>query len=266
MKIVDTHAHLYGERYSNDLSEVVARAQNHGVDRILLPNIDESSINDLKSSVAQYPGYLIPMMGLHPTSVSKAWKAQLDVIRQELESARYIAVGEIGIDLYWDLSLKEEQTAVFEEQLKWSAELNLPVVIHSRNAIPEAVASIRKIGKESLRGVFHSFGGTVNELQSILELKNFMVGINGMVTFKKSDLGDVLLHCQLENIVLETDSPYISPVPYRGKRNESAYLTEVLKKISEVYQTSPQEVALITSQNSNRLFGIESYLNCFSDS
>ncbi len=257
MRIVDTHAHLYGADFKDDLGEVVGRARKSGVTNILLPNIDESSIDDLKYSVGQFPDILIPMMGLHPTSVTKEWEAQLDVIYRELMSNKFVAVGEIGLDLYWDVSLREEQVKAFEKQLIWSIYLDLPVAIHSRNAIPEVIASVKKIGEKSLRGVFHSFGGTIEELQSILELKNFMIGINGVITFKNSGLRSVLLDCGLEKILLETDSPYLSPVPYRGKRNEPAYLSEVLKQLSDIYHLSEEEIASATSENAKQLFGIE---------
>ena len=193
--MVDTHAHIFAEEFKDDLSEVVLRARKVGVKKILLPNIDESSIIDLKSCVLQYPDLFIPMMGLHPTSVTADWKQQLDIIYNELNCNDYIAVGEIGIDLYWDKMLQAEQVAVFEEQLKWSAEKDLPVSIHFRNATKEVINSIKRIGEESVRGVFHSFGGSKEELSDILQLSNFMIGVNGVVTYKNSGLAETLIHC-----------------------------------------------------------------------
>ena len=254
--MVDTHAHIFAEEFKDDLSEVVLRARKVGVKKILLPNIDESSIIDLKSCVLQYPDLFIPMMGLHPTSVTADWKQQLDIIYNELNCNDYIAVGEIGIDLYWDKMLQTEQVAVFEEQLKWSAEKDLPVSIHFRNAAKEVINSIKRIGEESVRGVFHSFGGSKEELSDILQLSNFMIGVNGVVTYKNSGLAETLIHCPKDRLVMETDSPYLTPVPFRGKRNESSYLSIIIKKLSEIWQLDENSVMNITNQNVNHVFGL----------
>lgn len=259
MRIVDTHAHLYLENFDSDLNDVVARAKLIGVEKVLLPNIDKTSISNLKHTVDKYPSFFIPMMGLHPTSVSEDWKQQLEIIYNELNNSKYIAIGEIGIDLYWDKSSKERQVAAFERQLEWSIEKRWPVAIHSRDAISEVIQSIKNVGNKSLFGVFHSFGGSVEELERILELENFYIGINGVVTYKKSGLTETLLHCGLEKIVLETDSPYLAPVPHRGKRNESGYLSEILKKLSEIYHKTEEEIAEITTKNAYCLFNIASY-------
>ncbi|MEA4949669.1 MAG: TatD family hydrolase [Petrimonas sp.] len=256
MKIVDTHAHLYLDAFDNDLDDVVVRARAIGVEKILLPNIDETTVSDLKQTVDRYPSFFIPMMGLHPTNVREDWEQQLEIIYDELSRPGYIAVGEIGIDLYWDKSSKERQVAAFERQLGWSIEKKLPVTIHSREAIPEVIQSIKKIGKKELSGVFHSFGGSMNELKEILELGNFYIGINGVVTFKKSGLDETLKNCGLENIILETDSPYLAPVPYRGKRNEPTYLSEIVKKLSAIYRKTEEEITQITTRNAYRLFNI----------
>ena len=254
--MVDTHAHIFAEEFKDDLSEVVLRARKVGVKKILLPNIDESSIIDLKSCVLQYPDLFIPMMGLHPTSVTADWKQQLDIIYNELNCNDYIAVGEIGIDLYWDKMLQTEQVAVFEEQLKWSAEKDLPVSIHFRNATKEVINSIKRIGEESVRGVFHSFGGSKEELSDILQLSNFMIGVNGVVTYKNSGLAETLIHCPKDRLVMETDSPYLTPVPFRGKRNESSYLSIIIKKLSEIWQLDENSAMNITNQNVNHVFGL----------
>ncbi|HMM17706.1 MAG TPA: TatD family hydrolase [Petrimonas sp.] len=256
MKIVDTHAHLYLDAFDNDLDDVVVRARAIGVEKILLPNIDETTVSDLKQTVDRYPSFFIPMMGLHPTNVREDWEQQLEIIYDELSRPGYIAVGEIGIDLYWDKSSKERQVAAFERQLGWSIEKKLPVTIHSREAIPEVIQSIKKIGEKELSGVFHSFGGSMNELKEILELGNFYIGINGVVTFKKSGLDETLKNCGLENIILETDSPYLAPVPYRGKRNEPTYLSEIVKKLSAIYRKTEEEITQITTRNAYRLFNI----------
>lgn len=256
MMMVDTHAHIFAEEFKNDLSEVVLRAMDAGVKKILLPNVDESSINDLKSTVELYPDFFIPMMGLHPTSVSTDWKQQLDIIYKELDSSDYIAVGEIGVDLYWDKSLQTEQINAFEEQLKWSAEKDLPVSIHFRNATKEVINSIKRVGEESLRGVFHSFGGSKDELDNILQLNNFMIGVNGVVTYKNSGMTETLIHCPKDRLVMETDSPYLTPVPYRGKRNESSYLCYIVNKISEIWGLEVIEVNRHINQNVNKMFGL----------
>ncbi|HBL34857.1 MAG TPA: hydrolase TatD [Porphyromonadaceae bacterium] len=256
MRLIDTHAHLYSEDFANDLGEAVERAQASGVKKVLLPNIDVSSVRALQETVRSFPAFFIPMMGLHPTSVKEDWQEQLSVIREELNRTKYIGVGEIGIDLYWDETFREQQIRVFEEQLVWSKEKGLPVSIHSRNAFNEVVQSIKRVGERSLCGVFHSFGGSKEELQTALSFKNFYIGINGVVTFKNSGLSETLKGCPLERIVLETDSPYLAPVPYRGKRNESSYLTEIARKLSEITGLDPEEVAERTTLNAYTIFNI----------
>ena len=258
MSIVDTHAHLYLDAFEDDLDEVVARAGAVGVEKVLLPNIDETTIQPLRSSVDRYPSFFLPMMGLHPANVGEEWEEQLEIIRKELERPGYVAIGEIGIDLYWDKSTKQRQVAAFERQLEWSIEKGLPVAIHSREAIPEVIQSIRNVGERELFGVFLSFGGTVAELEAILELGNFLIGINGVVTFKKSGLPETLKGCGVEKIILETDSPYLAPTPYRGKRNEPSYLTEVIRQLAAIYGKEAEEIASITRENAFKLFGLNS--------
>jgi TatD DNase family protein len=254
MKLIDTHAHLYAEEFQEDLTLVVERAKAVGVENVLLPNVDETTIIPLRKLTTHYPDFFLPMMGLHPTSVTANWKQQLETIYTQFLTLNCIAVGEIGIDLYWDQSLQQEQTVVFEEQLRWSIEKDLPVSIHSRNATFEVIQSIKKVGKEKLRGVFHSFGGNIDELKAILEMSNFYVGINGVLTFKNSKLGETLRHCPRERVILETDAPYLTPHPYRGKRNESAYLSLILQKLAEVWEINREEAAYITSNNARNLF------------
>lgn len=256
MMLIDTHSHIYADEFKDDIANVIFRAGQIGVQRILLPNIDEESIAPMKKIVGEYPDFFMPMMGLHPTSVTADWRLQLDKIYDELNTAKYIAVGEIGIDLYWDKTFEKEQIEVFETQLKWSIEKDLPVSIHSRNASLEVVRSVEKVGADSLSGVFHSFGGNIDELNAMLNLKNFYIGINGVVTFKNSGLSETLQHCPLSRIVLETDAPYLAPVPYRGKRNEPSYLKEIVQKLSEIYRKSEEEIADITTTNAERLFNL----------
>lgn len=256
MNLIDTHAHLFAEEFRDDFKQVIARAKETGVEHVLLPNIDVSTIPALKRCVLEEPGYLYPMMGLHPTSVGVDWEQQLGVIRRELDAGNYIAVGEIGIDLYWDNSFRHEQVMAFETQLQWSIEKNLPVSIHTRNAIEEAISSIRKVGERSVRGVFHSFGGTKAEMEEILSLHNFFIGINGVVTFKNSGLADTLAHCPIDRVVIETDAPYLAPLPYRGKRNESAYLAYIVAKLAMIWGKSEEKIAMVTSRNSRELFNL----------
>lgn len=260
MKIIDTHAHLYLEHFESDIAEVVRRAKSAGVEKILLPNIDVETLTPLKHLSETYEDFFIPMMGLHPTSVKpEDWKQQLQSIYNELNRGKYIAVGETGLDLYWDKSTLDIQQQAFEEQLRWSIEKNLPVVIHSRNAIPEAVESVKKVNRKNLFGVFHSFGGNRTELEEILKLDGFYIGINGVVTFRNSGLKEILPLCSLDRLIIETDSPYLAPVPYRGKRNESSFLKEIVKVIAQVYGVSEKIIADTTTQNACNLFGIRRF-------
>lgn len=256
MSIIDTHSHIFDEQFNSDIDSVIARAKTNNVEYILLPNIDSSTIGDLLELSDKYPNYALPMMGFHPTSVTADWQNELFIIKKEFTKRKFVAVGEIGIDLYWDKSLEAEQKLAFEEQLRWSIEFDLPVSIHSRNATLEAVECIHRVGKEKLRGIFHSFGGSEEELERIIDLKNFKIGINGTVTYKKSTLPEVLKKTNLSHIVIETDAPYLPPVPYRGKRNEPSYTTYVAAKLAEIYETSIEDVENITSENAKKMFGI----------
>ena len=255
--LIDTHAHLYVNDYFEDLTQVVQRSKQKHVEKVILPNIDVSTIQLLKNVVRDHPTFFQPMMGLHPTSVKQDYKEQLDLIYKELDSNNdYVAIGEIGIDLYWDATFIKEQTEVFETQLKWSIEKDLPVSIHSRNSYQEIISSLRRTGHEKLRGVFHSFSGNLSDLNELLKFEKFYFGINGIVTFKNSTLRKVLKHCPIEKIVLETDSPYLSPAPYRGKRNEPMYLEQINKALSDIYGIDSAEMAQISKTNAKLLFDI----------
>lgn len=255
--LIDTHAHLYVNDYFEDLTQVVQRSKQKHVEKVILPNIDVSTIQLLKNVVRDHPTFFQPMMGLHPTSVKQDYKEQLDLIYKELDSNNdYVAIGEIGIDLYWDATFIKEQTEVFETQLKWSIEKDLPVSIHSRNSYQEIISSLRRTGHEKLRGVFHSFSGNLSDLNELLKFEKFYFGINGIVTFKNSTLREVLKHCPIEKIVLETDSPYLSPAPYRGKRNEPMYLEQINKALSDIYGIDSAKMAQISKTNAKLLFDI----------
>ena len=256
MGIIDTHTHIFASEFDQDIAEVVDRAKRAGVTKILLPNIDVESVHRLHKLSDKYPDYCFPMMGLHPSSVTSNWEQDLNQIKENFSKRKYIAVGEIGIDLYWDKTLAQEQKLAFEEQLRWSREYDLPVSIHSRDAISEVIESIKNVGADNLRGVFHSFGGTLEEMQAILSLKNFYLGVNGVVTYKNSKLPEVLKEANLSHIVIETDAPYLPPVPYRGKRNEPSYTKEIVEKLSEIFSCSIEEVEKITANNAQSIFSL----------
>jgi TatD DNase family protein len=256
MYLIDTHTHIFSEEFDSDLAETMQRAEAMGVKKFCLPNIDVESMERLHALVKKQPANCYPMMGLHPTSVGPDYRQALETIKAQFEKQKYIAVGEIGLDLYWDKIYLQEQIQAFEEQLQWSIDLNLPVAIHTREAFPYVFESIYKIGSEKLRGVFHSFGGSRQELEEALRCKNFMIGINGVITYKKADFRDYLPLCPIERILLETDAPYLSPVPYRGKRNEPAYILNVVEKLSEVYRLPVETIAQKTTENAIRLFNL----------
>ena len=254
MYLVDTHTHIFLNEFNSDIDEVILRASESGVKKFYLPNIDRETIPQLKALTKKYSDCCFPMMGLHPTSVNDNYRKELAVIYQELTSTQYIAIGEIGIDLYWDKTFRQEQIKAFEEQLRWSIELDLPVAIHTREAFPDVFDSLRRVGAKKLRGIFHSFGGSEEELKTALEFKNFLLGINGVVTYKNAQFREYLRIAPLERIVLETDAPYLTPVPHRGKRNEPAYLIHIAKKLAEIYTVSEETIIEQTTFNAEQLF------------
>ncbi len=254
MALIDTHSHIYQEDFDADLSQVITNARNAGVSRILMPNIDLESVERMHVLSERYPEYCLPMMGLHPTSVTANHQTDLTIIKNYFSERKYIAVGEIGIDLYWDKTYLKEQIETFEEQLRWSIELDLPVVIHNRDAFSYVIESIKKVGAHQLRGIFHSFGGTQEELEEILGLEDFLIGVNGVVTFKNSKAGDTIRSCPLDKIVVETDAPYLAPVPYRGKRNEPAYILKTAEKLAELFQINISQICDITTTNADKMF------------
>ncbi|MBK9291627.1 MAG: TatD family hydrolase [Bacteroidetes bacterium] len=257
MKLIDTHAHLYLEEFDGDRREVMQRALQAGVQLMLLPNIDQASIGPMMQMCRQWPENCRPMMGLHPTYVKDDYRRQLDLIGQVLfdNTNQYIGVGEIGIDLYWDKTHAAAQEEAFEEQLGWAARLGFPVAIHTREAFEVILKIVEKLQDGRLKGVFHCFTGGAEEARRILDL-GFYFGIGGVVTYKNSDLPHVLSQIPPESIVLETDSPYLPPVPHRGKRNESAFIVEVVSKLSQVYATDVEEMARLTTQNASKLFNL----------
>jgi TatD DNase family protein len=254
MYFIDTHTHIFLEEFDSDIREVVHRAKGAGINGIYLPNIDVESIERLHILSDRYSGLCYPMMGLHPTSVGTDFKKDLTLIESWLGKREYIAIGEIGVDLYWDKTFLKEQIEAFETQLQWSIERNLPVAIHTREAFPVVFESLYRVGANKLRGVFHSFGGSREELEEIVRLQNFMVGINGVVTYKNAKFRDYLPLLPIERILIETDAPYLPPVPHRGKRNEPANLPVIAGKLAEIYELSLEVIAEKTAGNALKMF------------
>jgi TatD DNase family protein len=252
----DSHTHLYLNAFQDDRDEMIQRAIDAGVTRMLLPNIDSSTIDSLFSLTKRFPDHCYPMMGLHPTSVKENYKVELRLIEEALGHKDIIAIGETGIDLYWDKTFLKEQEEVFTTQICWAMELDLPLVIHARNSFQEIFSVLDRAGGPDLRGVFHSFTGGPEELERALSY-NFMIGINGIVTFKNSNLGEVVRAIPTNRILLETDAPFLAPVPYRGRRNESSYLVETAVKVAEIHNLSREEVARVTSENAEQLFRLK---------
>ncbi len=254
--MIDTHSHIYEPEFNADREEVITRAKQAGVEYILLPNINASSIAPMLDLCSRHPGYCFPMLGLHPEDVKEDYKQVLADMKARLKAPDhpYIAIGEVGLDYYWDKSKAKEQEEAFRTQIEWAIEYRLPLMIHSRSAHRQLVTAISEYKGEALSGVFHCFGGSKEVAQELLQFPNFMLGIGGVVTYKNSRLAETLTSVPLERIVLETDAPYLSPVPYRGKRNESAYITETLHKIAYIYNVSERQAEDITNNNAKRIF------------
>lgn len=250
---IDTHTHLYSEEFNSDRIESINQAIAKGVTKFYMPNVDSSSIDGMLALEIHFPEQCIPMMGLHPCSVKENYREELDMVKQWLDLRRFSAIGEIGMDLYWDKTFVKEQELAFKEQLFWALEYNYTVVIHCRNAFAE-IFSILKSFDKLPKGIFHCFSGDIAQAQQILSLGNFKLGIGGVITFKNSGLDKVVEQLNVHDIVLETDAPYLAPVPHRGKRNESMYLPLIAEKIAEIKKISVQEVAEITSKNAEEIF------------
>lgn len=256
ISFTDTHTHLDGEEFANDLNEVVERAKDAGVVRVLIPAIDLNNVNPVVELCNRYQGYAYPMVGLHPEEVKADWETVLHKMREIMDSnPDFIAIGEVGLDYYWSREFEKEQLLAFEEQVKWSVEAQLPLMIHCRKGQNEMVTILKKYEKNLPGGVFHCFTGNQNEAEQLLQFDKFVLGVGGVLTFKSSHLReDLPAVVPLERIVLETDSPYMAPVPHRGERNESSFVKLVLEKLAEVYGVSEEKVAEITEANVNRIF------------
>ncbi len=253
MELIDTHTHLYLHPFNSDRKEVVERALHKHVSNLLLPNIDSGSVHAMLEMRDNYPGICFPMMGLHPSSVKENFEKELAIAEEWLKTENFIAIGETGIDLYWDSTFKDRQLAAFEIQVKWAGEKQLPLVIHARESFREIFSILNKYGDNDLKGVFHSFTGNAGELDQILEY-GFYIGINGIITFKNSPLAKLAEKIPPEKLLLETDSPYLAPVPERGKRNESSFIIHTAKRMAEIYGISVTEIARITTRNAKELF------------
>lgn len=249
----DSHTHLYLDAFEGDRDQMIHRALEAGVSRMFLPNIDSSSIDPLYSLVEKYPSHCFPMMGLHPTSVKENFRDELKIIESCLDQRQVIAIGETGIDLYWDTTFYAQQAEAFRTQIRWARERKLPLVIHARESFREIYQILDEAGGGDLRGVFHSFTGTLEELHKALSY-NMMIGINGIVTFKNSGLGEVVKEIPPDRILLETDAPFLAPVPFRGKRNESSYLLKTAAKVAEIYNLTLEEIGHLTTRNALQLF------------
>ncbi len=248
----DTHCHLYADEFNNDRNEAFERSANASVKQFYLPAIDSHTHDAMIQVEHQFP-QCKAMMGLHPCSVTENYKNELNLVEEWLNKRSFIAVGEIGLDYYWSTEYKMEQKQTFTTQMQWALERKLPIVIHSRNAMQETIDTVKPFADKGLRGIFHCFSGNAEEAKEIVEM-NFYLGIGGIVTYKNSGLPEALQTISLDTIVLETDAPYLSPVPYRGKRNESSYLPFIAQKLAEVKSVSVEEVAMITTKNAEKIF------------
>ena len=253
--MIDTHCHLYAENFKDDISQMLEKARKTGVKQFFFPAIDKETYQDMINLEQQFPGECYAMMGLHPCSVKDDFKQQLQIARSWLEKRKFIAIGETGLDFYWDKTFATQQYDALHTQIQWALEYNLPIVLHTRNAMQETIDVIKSYTGNGLKGVFHCFGGTPGEAGQIAET-GFLMGIGGVVTYKNNSLDIVLKQMDLKHFVLETDAPYLSPVPYRGKRNESSYLPLIAKKISEIKQVTVEEIGRVTDENANNLFKI----------
>ncbi len=256
MILTDTHTHLYSEQFDEDRDLVIENCLKNGIERLFLPNIDKDSVKGMLDLSNKYPQHCFPMIGIHPCSVDENWEKELEQYNILIKSNSFCAIGEIGIDLYWDRSTLSIQRAAFEAQIELAKKLNLPIVIHARDAFDEIFEVLDKHNDDNLRGIFHCFTGNLNQANRVLNYGGFKLGIGGVVTFKNSGLDKVVKEIPLNELVLETDSPYLAPHPNRGKRNESTYLQLIANKIAEIHETTIEQVAKVTTQNSQEIFGI----------
>jgi TatD DNase family protein len=253
MRFIDTHSHIYDTGFQEDLDAVMVSAKSAGVEKIYMPGIDSTCINGMMDMETKYPGFCIPMMGLHPCYVKENYQEELALVEGWLAKRKFAAIGEIGLDYYWDKTFAKEQQLVFEQQMQWGLDLGLPINIHTRNAMGETIELVKPFAKKGLKGIFHCFSGSKESAQQIIEM-GFLLGLGGVLTYKNAGVAEAVVDIPLEFLVLETDAPYLPPVPYRGKRNEPAFMIEVAKKLAEIKNIPLHEVAEKTSGNAERIF------------
>ena len=253
MKLIDTHCHLYLPEFAEDIDATIQRAINNGVEKFYLPAVDSETLTAMFSLEKKFPGKCISMAGLHPCSVKENFINELKIIEDLLQQRKFVAIGEIGLDFYWDKSFEQQQYESFNKQIEWALQYDLPIVIHSRESMQQSINVVKSHQRGKLRGIFHCFSGTLESAKQIIDL-GFYLGIGGVITYKKSGLTELLKDINVENIVLETDAPYLTPVPFRGKRNESSYLIHIAQKIAEIKNITPEEVAEITTANAQKIF------------
>lgn len=256
MQLIDTHNHIYLPEFDADRDDVIKRAVNAGVSYLLLPNIDTKSVAPMMESVEKYKGFCLPMIGLHPTSVKEDYENELKEMHRLLDEGLFIGIGETGIDLYWDKTFMEEQVISFREHLGMAEQSKLPVIIHARDSLDIVFKELYRFGEGRITGIFHAFPGNAVEARRAVDM-GFLIGIGGVVTFRNSIASEAALAAGLENIVLETDAPYLTPVPFRGKRNESSYLSYIAGKLADVFSTDMEAIGTITTNNAKRLFNLK---------
>jgi TatD DNase family protein len=253
--IIDTHSHVYLPEFDTDREEMLARAEKEGVGLVLMPAIDNSTHESMLKAEKGFAGKCLSMMGLHPCSVKENFQNELEIVKEHFEKRRFVAVGETGLDFYWDLAFTKEQYQSFQTQIGLALQYDIPIVIHSRNSTDECIQVIKQNQKGNLKGVFHCFSGNLEQAKQVIDL-GFYLGIGGVVTFKNSGLDKVMKDVDMKHVVLETDAPYLAPVPFRGKRNECSYLKYVVEKLSEIIDFSKEEIETITTVNAKELFNI----------
>ncbi|MES2430686.1 MAG: TatD family hydrolase [Bacteroidota bacterium] len=252
--LIDTHCHLYSEEFKDDIEIVLKKANNEGIKKFYLPGIDSSAITDMLALEEKFPGQCIAMMGLHPCYVKENFKAELEIVAEWLSKRKFAAVGEIGLDLYWDKTFVIEQEEAFRTQIEFALKYDLPIVIHTRSAMQETINIVKEYVLRNVRGIFHCFSGNYENAKEIIDM-GFYLGIGGVITYKNSGVAEIIEKIDCKHLVLETDAPYLTPVPFRGKRNESSYLKYVAEKLAEVKRISVEEIAHITTANAEKIFG-----------
>lgn len=256
MRLVDTHCHIYAPEFDSDRIEMLARAENEGITKMLMPAIDISTHVRMLELETLFPGKCVSMMGLHPCSVKADYLEELRLVEEYFGKRPFVAVGETGLDFYWDITYKTEQVEAFQRQIEWALHYDIPVVIHSRNSTDECIEMIRKNQDGKLKGVFHCFSGSIDQALKIIDL-GFFLGIGGVVTFKKSGLDAIVQQLDLQHIILETDAPYLAPVPFRGKRNECSFIKYVAEKLAGIKGVPVEEIAHVTTANAEKLFDLK---------